>query len=277
MRMRRGWILSAAVAAAWLALAPATAAAPAAAAGAGAQVKTREIEYKQGETPLHGFLAWNDAAKGKRPGVLVVHEWWGLNENTRNQAKRLAQSSYVAFALDLYGNGKAADPTHPKDAESFMAEAAKDPAALAARFKAALDLLKKDPHVDPEKIAAIGYCFGGGVVLNMARAGADLDAVVSFHGALNPTTPAPKGTIKPRILVLTGADDPMVTASVVDSFRKEMDAAGARYQVISYPGAKHAFTNPDAGKAGMDALAYDAEADKRSWAEMLKLFSSVFG
>jgi len=276
MRMRRGLILSAAVTAACLAPAPVRAAA-AAGAGAGAQVKTREIEYKQGDTPLHGFVAWNDAAQGKHPGVLVVHEWWGLNEHARNQAKRLAQSNYVAFALDLYGNGKVADPTHPKDAQSFMTEASKAPAALAARFNAALDLLKTDPHVDPEKIAAIGYCFGGGVVLNMARAGADLDAVVTFHGALNPTTPAPKGTIKPRILVLTGADDPMVTASVLDSFKKEMDAAGARYQVISYPGARHAFTNPDAGKAGMDALAYNADADRKSWAEMLKLFSSVFG
>jgi dienelactone hydrolase len=276
MRMRRGLILSAVVTAACLAPAPATAAA-AAGAGAGAQVKTREIEYRQGDTPLHGFVAWNDAAQGKRPGVLVVHEWWGLNEHARNQAKRLAQSNYVAFALDLYGNGKVADPAHPKDAQSFMTEAGKDPAAVAARFNAALDLLKRDPHVDPEKIAAIGYCFGGGVVLNMARAGADLDAVVSFHGALNPTTTAPKGTIKPRILVLTGADDPMVTASVLDSFKKEMDAAGARYQVISYPGARHAFTNPDAGKAGMDALAYNADADRKSWAEMLKLFSSVFG
>ena len=277
MRMLKMWILSAALAAAvvWLAPAPAMAAAPAAA-GAD-QVKTQEIDYKQGDTPLHGMLAWNAAAKGKRPGVIVVHEWWGLNENTRNQAKRLAQSNYVAFALDMYGNGKNADPTHPKDAQAFMTEAAKDPAVVAARFKAALDLLKKDPHVDPEKIAAIGYCFGGGVVLDMARAGADLDAVVTFHGALNPTTPAPKGTIKPRILVLTGADDPMVTASVVDSFKKEMDAAGARYQVISYPGAKHAFTNPDAGKAGMEALAYNADADRKSWAEMLKLFSSVFG
>ena len=274
MRKRSGLFLSAAVAVACLAAVPATAAAPA---GAGARVKTREIEYKQGDTPLHGFLAWNDAAQGKRPGVLVVHEWWGLNEHARSQARRLAQSSYVAFALDLYGNGKAADPTHPKDAQSFMTEASKDPVALAARFNAALDLLKQDPHVDPERIAAIGYCFGGGVVLNMARAGANLGAVVSFHGALNPTTPAPKGTIKPRILVLTGADDPMATASVVDAFKKEMDAAGARYQVISYPGARHAFTNPDAGKAGMDALAYNADADKKSWAEMLKLFSSVFG
>jgi dienelactone hydrolase len=266
MRMRRGLILCAA-AMAWLS----------AAVGAGVQVKTREVEYKEGDTSLHGLLAWNDAEKGRRPGVLVVHEWWGLNENTRNQAKRLAQSNYVAFALDMYGNGKVADPTHPKDAQSFMTEAAKDPEVMRARFNAGLDVLKRDPHVDPGKIAAIGYCFGGGVVLNMARAGADLGAVVTFHGALNPATPAPKGTIKPRILVLTGADDPMVTPAVLEDFKKEMDASGARYQVISYPGAKHAFTNPDAGKAGMDALAYNADADKKSWAEMLKLFSSVFG
>lgn len=273
MSMRRGWILSAAM----VAVVVVVAGWPAPAAPASAEIRTREVEYKQGDTPLHGFIAWNDAAQGKRPGVLVVHEWWGLNEHTRDQAKRLAKSGYVAFALDMYGHGKVADPTHPKDAQSFMTEASKDPATLEARFKAALDLLKKDPHVDPEKIAAIGYCFGGGVVLNMARAGADLDAVATFHGALNPTTPAAKGTIKPRILVLTGADDPMVTPSVLEAFKKEMDAAGARYQIVSYPGAKHAFTNPNAGKAGMDALAYDADADKKSWAEMLKLFASVFG
>jgi dienelactone hydrolase len=268
--MRRGFTLAAAMAAAWLVLAPALLAT-----AAHAEVRTQEIEYKQGDTVLQGFLAWNDAAKGRRPGVLVVHEWWGHNEHARNQAKRLAQSNYVAFALDMYGKGKVT--THPKDAEAFVAEATRDPAVPAARFNAALELLKKDPHVDPEKIAAIGYCFGGGVVLNMARAGADLDAVVTFHGALKATTPAAKGSIKPRILVLTGADDPMNPPSAVEDFRKEMDAAGARYQVISYPGAKHSFTNPDAGKAGMDALAYNADADRKSWAEMLKLFAEVFG
>lgn len=268
--MRRGFILSAAVPALWLALAPAPAA-PA----APAEVRTQEVEYKQAGTALQGFLAWNDAAKGRRPGVLVVHEWWGHNEHARNQAKRLAQSHYVALALDMYGKGKVA--THPKDAEAFMTEATKDPAVVAARFNAALALLKKDPHVDPETIAAIGYCFGGGVVLNMARGGADLDAVATFHGALKATTPAAKGAIKPRILVLTGAEDPMVPPSLVDAFKKEMDAAGARYQVVSYPGAKHSFTNPDAGKAGMEALAYNPEADRKSWEELLKLLASVFG
>src|SRR5213594_1170244 len=239
-----------------------------------ATVKTREIEYRQGDTVLQGFIAWDDAARGKRPGVLVVHEWWGHNEHARNQARRLAEAGYVGFALDMYGKGKVA--THPKDAEAFMTEATKDPETLPARFNAALDQLRRDPHVDPEKIAAIGYCFGGGVVLGMARSGADLDAVVSFHGMLATKTPAEKGRIKARILVLAGGADPMVPPAQVEAFKKEMTDAGARFEVISYPGAKHSFTNPRADKAGMDGLAYDAQADSQSWAEMLKLFEQVF-
>lgn len=240
-----------------------------------AEVKTREVEYKQGDTVLQGFIAWDDATKDKRPGVLVVHEWWGHNAHARHQAMRLADAGYVGFALDMYGKGKVA--THPKEAESFMTEATKSPAVVVARFNAALDQLKQDPHVDPQKIAAIGYCFGGAVVLDMARSGADLDAVVSFHGALATKYPAKKGMVKARVLVLTGAADPMVPPAQVEGLEKEMEAAGAKFQVVSYPGAKHSFTNPDAVKAGMDALAYDADADKKSWAAMLKLFKEVFG
>lgn len=244
------------------------------ASGAAAEVKTQEIDYKQGDTVLQGLIAWDDAAKGQRPGVLVVHEWWGHNEHARNQARRLAEAGYVGFALDLYGKGKVA--THPKDAEAFVREATRDPAVMVARFNAARDQLKRDPHVDPEKIAAIGYCFGGGVVLGMARSGADLDAVVAFHGSLAARTPAEKGKIKPRILVLTGAADPMVPPEQVEAFKQEMEAAGAKFEVVSYPGAKHSFTNPDADKAGMDALGYNADADKKSWAAMLRLFKQVF-
>jgi dienelactone hydrolase len=240
-----------------------------------AGVKTKTVEYKQGETTLQGFFAWDDSAKEKRPGVLVVHEWWGHNEHARNQARRLARAGYVGFALDMYGKGKLA--THPKDAEAFMTEATKDPEVVTARFNAALAMLKSDPHVDPEKIAAIGYCFGGGVVLGMARAGADLDAVVTFHGVLAAKAPAEKGAVKARILVLTGADDPMIPAAQVEAFKSEMTAAGAKFDVVSYPGAKHSFTNPRADKAGMDALKYDAEADKKSWAAMLEMFKQVFG
>ena len=239
-----------------------------------AEVQTREVEYKQGDTVLVGLIAWDGAAKGRRPGVLVVHEWWGHNEHARNQAKRLAAAGYVGFALDMYGKGKVA--THPDDAQAFMAEATKDPAVLAARFNAALEQLKQDPHVDQKKIAAIGYCFGGAVVLGRARAGADLAAVVSFHGSLGTKSPAEKGKVRARVLVLTGAADPMIPPEQVDAFTKEMEAAGATFRVVGYPGAKHSFTNPAADKAGMDALGYNAEADQKSWAAMLELFQEVF-
>lgn len=244
------------------------------ASAAAAEVQTKEVEYKQGDTVLQGLIAWDGAAKGKRPGVLVVHEWWGHNEHARNQAKRLAEAGYVGFALDMYGKGKVA--THPAEATAFMAEATKDPAVVAARFNAALEQLKQDPHVDQGKIAAIGYCFGGAVVLGRARAGADLAAVVSFHGSLGSKNPVERGKVTARVLVLTGAADPFIPPDQVAAFTKEMEAAGATFQVVSYPGAKHSFTNPAADKAGMEALAYNAEADQKSWAAMLELFKEVF-
>ena len=239
-----------------------------------AGVQTKEVEYKQGETILQGFLAWDDAIEGKRPGVLVVHEWWGHNEHARDQAKRLAEAGYVGFALDMFGKGKVT--THPKDAQAFMSEVKKDPAVIPARFHAARDLLKRDPHVDGHRIAAIGYCFGGSVVLDEARSGADLDAVVSIHGALATRHPAEKGKVRARILVLTGAADPFVPGEQVAAFTQEMKAADATFQVVSYPGVKHGFTNPNAGKAGLDALEYNAEADKKSWAAILEFFREVF-
>jgi len=240
---------------------------------AGAAVMTREIEYKQGDTALKGLMAWDDAIKTKRPGVLVVHEWWGYNEHARNQAKRLAQSGYVAFALDMYGEGKLA--THPQDAEAFAAEATKDPAVVNARFDAGLEQLKSDPHVDPAKISAIGYCFGGGIVLSQARAGKDLKAVVSFHGMLAADQPAEPGKVKARVLALIGGADPFCPPATVAAFQKEMQNAGVNYRVVVYPGARHSFTNPDAAKAGMPQLAYNAAADKKSWAEMLKLLRTL--
>ncbi|HKA88575.1 MAG TPA: dienelactone hydrolase family protein [Haliangiales bacterium] len=252
-----------ALAVAWMGLAPSVRAA----------VKTQEIEYKQGDTTLMGVLAYDDAVKGKRPGVLVVHEWWGMNEHARNQAVRLAKAGYVAFALDMYGKGKVA--THPKDAEAFMQAALKEGAA--ARFNAGLEVLKKQPQVDADKIAAIGYCFGGGVVLGMARAGAALDAVATFHGHLAADGhPAEKGKIKAKILVQTGGADPMVPKEQVAAFEKEMKDAGVTPTVITYPKAKHSFTNPGADKAGMDGLAYDADADKKSWDELLTFLKKSF-
>jgi len=245
-----------------------------AASGASAGVQTREIEYKEGETVLQGLMAWDDASEGRRPGVLVVHEWWGHNEHARYQAKRLAEAGYVGFALDMYGKGKVT--THPKDAQGFMTEVKKDPMMIPARFHAALELIKQDPHVSADHIAAIGYCFGGSVVLGEARVGADLDAVVSFHGALPTKNSAVPGLVRARVLVLTGAADPFVPKEQVEAFSQEMKAAGATFRVIVYPGVKHGFTNPNAGKAGMEALEYNAEADKKSWAAMLELFKEVF-
>jgi dienelactone hydrolase len=241
---------------------------------ANAEVRTREIEYKQGNTVLQGLIAWDDAVKERRPGVLVVHEWWGHNDHVREQAKRLAASGYVGLALDMFGKGKVT--THPKEAQAFMTEAKKDPATMSARFAAALEQLKQDPHVDREQIAAIGYCFGGAVVLDQARSGADLDGAVSFHGMLGTQTPAERGKIKAKILVLTGAIDPFVPAEQVEDFTKEMKAAGAKFQVVTLQNAKHGFTNPNAGKAGLDALEYNAEADKQSWVAMLGFFKEVF-
>ena len=241
-----------------------------------AKVRTRPVTYQQGDTQLKGVLAWDDSAKGKRPGVLVIHEWWGQNEHARRQAVRLAKAGYVGFALDMYGDGKVAK--HPDDAQRFMQEAVKDPAVVKARFDAALALLKEQKTVDPERIGAVGYCFGGAVALGMARGGADLDAVATFHGALAPNgPPAQPGQVKPRILVATGGADPMVPQDQVDAFREEMKAAGASVEIVTYPAAKHSFTNPDAAKAGMPALAYDAFADRESWKAAMAMFREVFG
>lgn len=264
MHMRRQWQLAAA-ATACLALA----------ATASGEVKTKTIDYRDDGTALQGMIAWDDAAQGKRPGILVVHEWWGHNEHARHQATRLAEAGYVGFALDLFGKGKVT--THPKEAGAFYEAAMTNHAQTAARFNAALEQLKKDPHVDPTKIAVIGYCMGGTIALDMARAGGDYDAVIAVHAALATKTPAKKGAVKARILVLNGAADPMVPPVQVESFEKEMKEAGAQATVVLYPGVKHAFTNPDAGKAGLPALEYNGDADKQAWAAIVKTLKEVFG
>ena len=234
-------------------------------------IKEQEVEYKAGDVTLKGFMAYDDAAKGKRPAVLVVHEWWGHDQHARNGARKLAQAGFVGFALDMYGDGKQAH--HPKDAGAMSGEIRKNLELMQTRFDAARDYLRQQPNVNPARIGVIGYCFGGAVALEMARAGEDLSAIVTFHGALNTEHPAQKGKVKPSILVLTGADDPFVPKKAVDGFVKEMKSAGAKFKVISYPGAKHSFTNPAATENGQKfniPLAYNAEADKKSWAEAQK-------
>jgi len=233
-------------------------------------VRSRVVDYSQDGHELQGYMAWDDAAKGPRPGVLVVHEWWGHNEHARRAADRLAKEGYVAFALDMFGKGKLAQ--HPDSAQAFVAEATSNVAVAVARFDAALAILKADAHVDSSRIGAIGYCFGGAVVLNMARAGMPLRAVGTFHGALAAMVPAEPGKVKAKLLVQTGADDPMIPAEAVAAFEKEMKAAGADFRVITYPGAKHSFTNPDADSHGIPGLSYNAAADKKSWAELIKFF-----
>jgi dienelactone hydrolase len=243
---------------------------------AAAAVKTKPLEYAQGKTKLQGFVAWDDAAKEQRPGVLVVHEWWGHNEHARAQAKRLAEAGFVAFALDMYGKGKVA--THPKDAQAFMQEATKDAGVVKARFDAALAALKKQKGVDPARIAAVGYCFGGTVALSMARAGEDLDAVAALHAGLAPVgPPAEPGKVKAKVIVFTGGSDPMVPAEQVQKFEEEMKAAGVDAKVVTFPEAKHAFTNPAADTKGMEALKYDPQADQESFEQLVEFLRGALG
>lgn len=241
-----------------------------------ASIKTEQVTYSEGGTNLKGFLAWDNSISGKRPGVLVVHEWWGLNDYARGRAKQLAELGYTAFAVDMYGDGKVAD--HPKDAGAFAASVMKDPQVALARFRAAMEVLKSQPTVDPNKIAAIGYCMGGAIVLNAARQGLDLDAVASFHGSLGGLMPV-KGPIKAKVLVCHGADDSFIPPEAVEAFQKDMKESGADFKFISYPGAKHGFTNPAADEAGKKFqlnIAYNAEADKESWKELKAFLQAAF-
>ena len=240
-----------------------------------AGLRTEVIEYRLGDDTFSGYLAWDDASSARRPGVLVVHEWWGHNPYARKRAEMLAELGYTAFALDMYGSGKLAD--HPDDAKAFMTAVTSDMPAAEARFGKALEVLRRQETVDAERIAAIGYCFGGGMVLHMARAGMDLDGVASFHGSLGTQSPAQPGRVKASVLVLNGADDPLVPPEQVQAFEQEMQAAGVDYMLVNYPGVKHSFTNPGADSAGIDGLAYNAAADRRSWDSMQRFFSELFG
>ena len=242
-----------------------------------AEVTGKEVSYRAGDTFLKGYLAVDTAKSGPRPGILVVHEWWGHNDYARKRARMLAELGYTALAVDMYGNGKTAD--HPEDAGKFSGEVRKNMPAAKARFLAAMALLKAESSTNPDKIAAIGYCFGGSVVLEMARMGIDLDGVASFHGNPGTATPAKKGDIKGKVLVLNGAADPFVKTESIDSFKKEMRAAGVDFKFINYPGAKHSFTNPDAdsyGKRFNLPLQYNEKADHQSWTEMQAFFKDIF-
>ena len=242
-----------------------------------ATVQGKEVTYSANGTLLKGYIAYDDSIQGKRPGILVVHEWWGHNEYARKRARMLAERGFTALAIDMYGDGKQAH--HPDDAGKFASEVAKNTELAKARFDSAYSLISNEKTVDSNRIAAIGYCFGGSVVLHMARIGKPLKAVMSFHGSLGTEYPAVAGKVKARIASFTGEDDPMIPATQVAAFRQEMEKAGVTYKAVTYPGAKHSFTNPDADKYGQEfklPLAYNAIADKASWDEGMAFLADAF-
>ena len=242
-----------------------------------AEVITEELIYREGDTEMRGMIAYDNTKQDLRPGILVVHEWWGQNDYPRERARMLAELGYTALAVDMYGDGKTA--AHPDDAGKFAGAVGGNLPLAKARFEAALAALKAHPTVANDRIAAIGYCFGGGIVINMARLGTDIDGVVSYHGALATSNPAKAGDIKTRVLVFNGAADPLVTAEQIEAFQTEMEGAGADYVFVNYPGALHGFTNPGADAKGETfdlPLAYDEEADSDSWAQTQAFFAQIF-
>jgi dienelactone hydrolase len=237
-------------------------------------VQTEAVTYQDGETALEGYLAYDDASKDPRPGVLVVHEWKGLNDYAKRRAEQLAGLGYVALAVDMYGKGvRAKDHEEAKKLSGIYRS---DRQLMRRRVLAGLEELKRHPLIDPLRIAAIGYCFGGTSVLELARSGTDVAGVVSFHGGLSTPNAADAANIKGQVLVLHGADDTFVPPDEVAAFENEMRQAGVRYQLIRYPGAVHSFTVPEAGNNPSAGMAYNEEADAKSWEEMRKFLREIF-
>jgi dienelactone hydrolase len=240
-------------------------------------LKEENITYTGDGITMNGFVVYDSNNTAKRPAVLVVHEWWGLNDYSKKRARELADLGYIAMALDLYGNGKTAD--NPDSAGKFSGYLYEHPDAAKIRFDAALSKLKSYSQADNSKLAAIGYCFGGAIVLSMAKLGDSLAGVVSFHGGGLNAVPANKDLLKAKVLVCHGGDDPLVPQSEVDQFKKQMDSINANYTLKVYPGAKHAFTNPDATALGEKfklPIAYNAAADTASWKDMKEFFGTIF-
>ncbi len=240
------------------------------------KVKGMEVTYATDSTNLKGYIAFDENKKGKRPGILIVHEWWGHNDYVRERADMLAKLGYTAIAVDMYGDGKQA--AHPQDAGKFARSVFTNLPEAKARFNAAMKLLKEQGSVDDEKIAAIGYCFGGSVVLTMANSGADLDAVAAFHSGVGLPIP-PNDKLKANVLVCNGAADPFINPASVVAFKAAMDSIGAKYEYISYPNVKHSFTSKVADENGKKfnlPLEYNADADQKSWASLQKLLNEVF-
>ena len=239
-----------------------------------ADLHKETIEYKDGDTTLEGYLAYDDSVKGKRPGVLVVHEWTGISKYERRRVEELAREGYIAFAADIYGKG-----IRPKTREEAASQAGiyrSDRKLMRRRARAGLEELKKYPLTDSSRVAAIGYCFGGGVALELARSGANIKGVVSFHGNLDTPDPEDARNIKAKVLVLRGADDPYVTVEQVKDFVEEMGQANVDWKMVTYKDAVHGFTNPASGSDPSRGVAYNKEADMKSWKEMTSFFNKIF-
>lgn len=239
-----------------------------------AAIHTETIDYQLGGTTLEGLLAYDDSWQGKRPGILIVHQWQGITAYEEMRAKMLARMGYVAFCADVYGKG-----IRPKTVQEAGAQAGKlksDRALLRARVNAGLDELKRNPYVDPNRLAAIGYCFGGTAAIELARSGAKLNGVVSFHGGLDSPNPAVGKNIKCKLLILAGADDPFEKPEDLAAFEKEMRDSKVDWQIVFYGGAVHAFTQSDVDKLNLPGAKYNERADKRSWQAMKDFFAEMF-
>ncbi|HPL62163.1 MAG TPA: dienelactone hydrolase family protein [Syntrophales bacterium] len=238
-------------------------------------VRTEPVAYRDGDVRLEGWMAYDDEPAGKQPGIIVVHEWWGINDYIKKRAEQMAGLGYVVFAVDIYG--KDTRPKDQKEAAEASGRFSKDRELLRRRAGAGLDVLRRSPRADAARIAAVGYCFGGMTVLEMARSGADLAGVVSFHGVLETPRPEDARKIKGSVLVLHGADDPFVPLRQVNAFINEMQKGGVDWQMNIYGGVVHSFTNPASGEDRKKGLAYDEKADRRSWEAMKSFLEEVLG
>jgi dienelactone hydrolase len=239
-----------------------------------AELHKEVIQYKHGDVALEGYLVYEDTIEGSRPGILVVHDWMGIGPYVKMRADQLAELGYVAFAIDMYGKG-----IRPKNSQEASARASiyrKDRQLMRSRVQAGLEALVSQPLVDAKRVAAIGYCFGGGTVLELARSGVDIAGVVSFHGNLDTPRPEDAKNIKAKVLVLHGADDPHVPQEDVTAFQEEMRQAKVDWQMVIYGNAVHSFTNPNSGDDPSTGAAYNERADKRSWKAMRLFFRELF-
>ncbi len=238
------------------------------------KIITETVRYTISQTEYTSYISYDDSIREKRPGVLVVHEWWGLNAYARQRMEMLAELGYVALAVDMYGTGKVTD--NPDQARTWMQEATADVEWWRETATAGIERLKQHPLVDASRIAAIGYCFGGGTVIQLAYGGIDIAGVVSFHGSLPAADESSFGNIKARMLIAHGNADSFIPRETLTRFQDTLDQAGANWNMITYGNARHGFTNPNAHKRGMEALEYNAYADKHSWQAMKTFFDEIF-